>query len=229
MTISRKDRISFVIISTLLSNLIPLLGLLLLNWSPFSVLLLYWIEGIFIIIKGKAHFFLVANIGRGSRLKNALIKVFLSLFSFAFILGVLLFQSWLIFVSVRQTYAPNYPIPAFGDVWASIKVFFYLLFNIIPLHIGKEPLFLFGLILSLLNYVVMFFYIRLGIFKMSIVGRYWRSLITVMVLTLLNWWMMGDADNPQALDFTFKITLGFILAKLIFEQFPYIWRKRRRR
>ncbi|MCU0445655.1 MAG: DUF6498-containing protein [Microscillaceae bacterium] len=217
---------TFAFISTIASNLIPLLLIFAWQWSILSLLFLYWLECGWLIGLGLFYFIFVIRFDsrrsrRINRVGTWIFKTLLSTWFFLVLGAIWLLELWLISFSAIKRYNPSFELANLDNFWGIIRQTAYCGLELLPYNFYQEPLFLLGVVAVFGNYAYLLAnsYLSLGkvIDEMNVTTRLMSSAISIFVIALLYVWYLYDVHNPEAQPWALGATIFFVLTKTVYE------------
>lgn len=231
MQVKLSPQTVLVVLVKLFANFIPLSGLLFWGWNVFSILLLFWVEGFILILLGLYYFFFILQFGDTpdsfkSDFWDFILKLFFAAFIMVFLLAILVVQVSAIKANYNKFSGEDFQMISFYDVWGHLNQIPLVFTKIIPYQISREPTLLFALLASVVNYILLFLHLGKESVNISITYRYFGSVISVFVIALFTWWMLNDQGNEEAVAWSFRVALFFVIVKISLELSPYLFGKK---
>jgi hypothetical protein len=217
---------TFAFISTIVSNLIPLLLIFTFQWSILSLLFLYWLECGWLVGLGLFYFiFIIRFDSRRSKWINRFgtwfFKILVSLWIIVILGSIWLIELWLISFSAIHRYNSSYELANLDNFWGMVQQVAYCGFELLPYNFYQEPLFIVGVMVVFGNYAYLLAnsYLSLGkiIDEMNVTTRLMSSAISIFIIALLYIWYLYDVHNPEAQPWALGATIFFVLTKTVYE------------
>jgi len=215
----KKYTTTVLIGSDLMTNSLPVLCLLFLDWKIFSVMLLYWIDTmIFFMIF--LNWFIFAS---SRRIIGKFLLSFIKLVAFVFFVFI---QSYCIFVFTGQFYFSRDNTSE--EVVSNINVSFfdvlvemgYYISELVPLFLSEEPFLVLVVAVFIINHIVVFIFPDRDAMYESFRSFFLRlafptfSILTISIVAAL---ALIFVKNETVNQVAFYTTLGFIVLKIYYD------------
>ncbi len=215
-----KKYIPFILISVdLITNLLPVMGLFLLEWKIFSVMFLYWVDTLVFFLIFLNWFVFASERKFAGKFFLSLLKLF-TFATFVFI------QTYCIFIFTGQFYlsqeniSENIVSNMNVTIWDVVAEMWFYMSNLTPIFLVEEPLLVFVIIIFILNHIFVFafpdrdamyegfrtFFLRIAFPTFSILTI---SIVAAVALII--------SANKLVTDIAFYTALTFILLKIYYD------------